>query len=133
MQLLTSYDEFRERLARNPHIVLFEWVEWSKYAKDLGFSILEEAEDRWNVEYPSHLVTWCYGDFSNTSSPMMPVYEWTLNEARKRDIKIANIGSGNGALFWISNGMLLDVSISAYHLGPGAVLQKAAQSFTTPA
>jgi hypothetical protein len=133
MWLFNSYGEFRESLVRDQHIALFEWVDWSQYARDLGFAICETAEKKWNAEHSFPLVTWCYGDFSSTSSPMTPVYDLLFSGDLARGKRVANVGTGNGAIFWIGNGILLDVSRSAYQMGVEAVSQEASRHFKASA
>jgi hypothetical protein len=56
---------------------------------------------------------------------MAPVYDLLLVSGDlARGKRVANVGTGNGAIFWIGNGILLDVSKTAYQMGVEAVLAR---------
>ena len=88
-------------LLGTPHVILFIFAEWSRYATR-GLEIFEEAERMAIQNLSCGDLTWWAGDFSWTPSTLDIVVEWLRHEqARTGVVMFPAIGVGNGSVVWL--------------------------------
>ena len=109
-------------LLGTPHVILFIFVEWPRYAAR-GLEIFEEAERMALQNLSGGDLTWWAGDFSSVLSKLDIVVEWLRHEqARSRVVVFPAIGVGNGSVVWIHRGKVINFAMSTSQLGADGLL-----------